>query len=240
MFKTTVKMERKVKEESETLDKTVLVEDDILMIKMEEIKYKVNVLESRMKLLLIKYSTTNIESKIKENDLPSKVKSEPKNHGSDINLVCSDNEQVSAHKCIPLTNTPDLNKKKEECNSTDKLNVTLAFEDDKKIYAHSTILSSKSFQFALEKEGTSNVTLVYEDILQRITMNTKGWFTRVDPEVSRKGGEGQCSMDECLQQDAAAPPPNSCPSWLPQQKSHGHLSRGQVQGECYYERGGEN
>jgi hypothetical protein len=36
------------------------------------------------------------------------------------------------------------------------------------------------------------------------------------------------------------PPPNFCPPWPPQQEKHGHNCHGQVQGESYYESGGEN
>ena len=178
-----------------------------------------------------------------KSDVPSIVKSEPTKHGSDfddVTLVYSDKKQISVHKVILLTDSPDSNKKKKECNSPEKLDVTLAFEDDKKVYAHSTILSSSSFCFAIEKKETSNLTLVYEDILQRNKLNTEWWFSRVEPKVFQYGGEGNSSLDEWLQQDPWAPPPNSCPPWPPQQEKHGHHSRGQVQGECYYERGGDN
>jgi hypothetical protein len=121
---------------------------------MKELKDKVNALESRMNMLLIKYSTTKVETMKIKSDVPSIVKSEPTKHGSDfddVTLVYSDKKQISAHKLILLTHNPDFNKKKKECNSLDKLDVTLAFEDAKRVYAHSTILSSSSFCFAVEK-----------------------------------------------------------------------------------------
>ena len=77
-------MEEKVKDTSETLDKTIKVEDDSLKIKMKELENKVNILVSRMNMLSKKYSTTTIVTKNITNNVPSIVKSEPKNNGSDV------------------------------------------------------------------------------------------------------------------------------------------------------------
>ena len=241
-------MEQKVKEKSETFDKTIKVEDDSLKIKMKTLEDKVNMLVSRMNMLLIKYSTTNIVTKNIPNDVLIIVKSEPKNKGScvaNVTLVCSDNEQISAHKIILLSPSPDFSIKKLENNDPDKMNVSVAFENDKKVYAHSIILSSCSFQFAVEKKEPANDTLVYEDILQKRKLDTQGFFMRVKPAVFLSGGKCQCATGECLQQHSVSPPPNSCPPSPPQhqetqryQGGHGQHSRGQIQGECYYERGG--
>ena len=159
-------------------------------------------LESRMNKLLIKYSTTKIESINIKSEIPSIVKSETTKCGSDfddVTLVFSDKKQILAHKLILMTHNPDFNKKKKECNSPDKLDVTLTFEDDKKVYAHSTILSSSRFCFAAEKRETSNLTLVYKDILKRNKLNTERWFSRVEPIVFQYRSVVNCSLDEWLQ-----------------------------------------
>ena len=241
-------MEQKVKDKSETLDKTIKVEDDSLKIKVKELEDKVNKLVSRMNMLSIKYSTTKIVTKNISNDVPSIVKSEPKNNGSDaanVTLVCGDNEQISAHKLILLSPSPDFIIKKLENSNPDNMNVSLDFDDDMKVYAHSIILSSSSLQFVVEKKENANVTLVYEDILQTRKLNTQEFFMRIKPAVFLSRGECQCAADKCLQQYSVSPPPNSRPPSAPQhqgtqrhQGGHGQHSRGQVQGECYYQRGG--
>ena len=241
-------MEEKVKDTSETLDKTIKVEDDSLKIKMKELETKVNILASRMNMLLIKFSTTHIVKKDITSCVPIIEKSSPTTNGSgvsNVTLVCRDNEKISAHKLILLPPNSNFKIKKLETNNPDKMDVSLAFEDDKKIKAHSTILSYSSFQFDVEKKENANVTLVYEDLLQKIKLNTQGFFIKVKPAVFQYESECQCAVDKCLQQYSAASPPNSSLPSPPQhqgtprhQGRHGQHSRGQVQGECYYERGG--
>ena len=241
-------MEQTVKYKSETSDKTIEVEDDSLKLKMKELEDKVNILVSKMNMLSEKYSTTNIFIKNITNDVPSIVKSEPKYDGSDVanvTLVCSDNEQIPAHKLILLSPSPDFTIKKLENINPDNVNVSLAFDNNKKVNAHSTILSSSSLQYDVEKKDTVNVTLMYKDILQKNKLNTQGFFMRLKPEVFQSGSKCQCAVDECIQQYPAASPPNSSPpspsqhQGTPKHKGvYGQHSRGQIQGECYYERGG--
>ena len=243
-------IEKKVKEESETNDKTIKVEDDTLKIKMRELQNKVTMLVSRMDMLLIKYSTTKIVAQNATNDVPILVKSEPKNNGSDISavtLACSDNKQIAAHKVISLTPSPDFKIKKNEHSNQDILNVTLDLEDDEKIYVHSRIFSSSSYNLAVEYKVNTNMTLVYEDILQRNKLNTQGYFMKVMPLVFHSVSACQCAADEYLQQCAVDSPPSSCPPSHPQhqgtprhQEGPGQHSRGEVHGECYYERGGQH
>ena len=181
------------------------------------------------------------------NDVPSIEKSEPTHNGSDeanVTLVCRDNTKISAHKLVLLSPSSDFKIKKLENNNPDKMDVSLAFEDNKKIKAHSTILSSSSFQFDVEKKENANVTLVYEDLLQKIKLNTQGFFIKVKPAVFQYESECQCAVDKCLQQYSAASPPNCSLPSPPQHQGtarhrgrHGQHSRGQVQGECYYKRG---
>ena len=237
-------MEQNVKCISETLDKNK-VDDDSLKFKMKELEDKVNILASKMNMLLIKYSTTYIVKKDILNDVPSLEKSEPTYNGSDkanVTLVCRDNKKISAHKLIVLSPSSDFKIKKLETSNPDKIEVSLAFDDDRKVNAHSTILSSSSFSFVVEKKETDNVTLVYEDVLRKI--NTRRFFIKVKPVVFQSKSECQCAVDECLQQYSLDSPPNSRPPSPPQQgpprhqRGLGQHSRGQVQGECYYERGG--
>ena len=237
-------------EKSETNDKTIKVEDDSLKIKMREVQDKVSMLVSKVNMLLIKYSTTKTVTQNTPNDVPSLVKSKPEINGSDISnvtLVWSDNKQISAHKVIPLTPSPDFKIKKYEYDNPDKMYVTLDSEDENKIYFHSIILSSSRYKFSVEKEVNTNVTLVYKDILQKNKLNTWGYFIKAMPSVFQPVGGCQCTADDCLQQCLVASPPTSCPALhlkhqgIPRhQGGPGQHSRGQVQGECYYERGGQH
>ena len=127
------------------------------------------------------------------------------------------------------------------------MNVTLDLEDDKKIYAQSRSFSSSSYKLAVEHKVNTNVTLVYEDILQRNKLNTQGCFMKVMPSVFHSVGACQCAADEYLQQCAVDSLPSSCPPLHPQhkgtqrhQEGPGQNGRGQVHGECYYERGGKD
>ena len=236
-----------MKHKSETLDKTKF-EDDSLKVKMKGLENKVNILASKMNMLLIKYSTTHTVKKNITNVVPSTEKSEPTHNGSDeanVALGCRDNTKISAHKLVLLPPRSDFKIKKLENNIPDKMDVSLAFEDDKKIKSHSTILSSSSFQFDVEKKENANVTLVYEDLLQKIKLNIQGFFININPAVFQYESECQYVLDKCLQQYSAASPPNSSLPSPPQhqrtprhQGRHGQHSRSQVQGECYYERGG--
>ena len=221
-------MEQKVNYNSETLDKTIKVEDDSLKVKMKELETKVNILASRMNMLLIKFSTTHIVKKDITSCVPIIEKSSPTTNGSgvsNVTLVCRYNEKISAHKLILLPPNSNFKIKKLETNNPDKMDVSLAFDDEKKVNAYSTILSSSSFQ--------------------KSKLNIQGFAMKAKPAVFQFQRKCQCAVDKCLQQHPAASPPYSLPPWPLQHQGtprhhggHGQHSRGQVQGECYYERGG--
>ena len=55
-------MDEEIKMKSETIEKTIKVDDDDLYSKMKDLQYKVKMLKVKMDMLSSKYSTINIVS----------------------------------------------------------------------------------------------------------------------------------------------------------------------------------
>ena len=113
--------------------------------------------------------------------------------------------------------------------------VTLVCGDNKKVYAHRFVLSSNSFEKKEIEKQYTNVTLAPKDGKYQPRNQKDRMY------LFQSSGESQCAGGEFLEQNPVALPP-----WPTLQEGgiarhhKDQYSRGQVWGECYYERGGNH
>ena len=160
---------------------------------------------------------------------------------SDVSLACGNDTKVYAHKTI-LSSSSSVSAVVKKDIEKECADITLVCGDDKQVAAHSLVLSSNS-SIAKKKEVNKvniNVTLAPEDVNYQ-PKNT--WLCRrANISMFQSSGGCQCAADEFLQQyPVASPPlPTQCQARGISRQLRDQNSRGQVLGECYYERGGNH
>lgn len=237
----------------------------ILRLKMKNLIDKVKVLEEGITKLTEKYGRP--EPKINGSDQSNMTlvckdkmqvsahnpdlnikysRPQPETKGSDITnmtLVYSDEEQASAHQVIILSQNFNFNMEEKDGYNPDKSDVSLVHDDEKKIFAHSIILSTKKYEVTNENkeikpEKYSNRILSCENTTCKLlfSINSNQCSPGVQPSSVFQSWQGcKCSVEDVLHQFPVASTPSTCP---PSPTLHiGQCSRGQLQGESYYERG---
>ena len=247
------------------MDESIKVEDidnvwNSTRIKMSELENKVSALKFKMDELSEKYSQP--EPKINGSDVSdvplvsrderqipshrviissnSPVLPEQKTvnvvpNQSGVSLACGDETNISAHSNILSSSRSMFAVMKKDIDK-ECVDVTLVCGNNKKFDAHRFILSSNSFEKKEIEKQYTNVTLAPEDGKYQ-PRNLKARMY-----MFHSSGECQCAGGECLEQNPVASPP-----WPAQYQEGGiarhhkdQYSRGQVWGECYYERGGNH
>jgi hypothetical protein len=160
---------------------------------------------------------------------------------SDVSLACGNDTQVYAHKTI-LSSRSSVYAVVNKDIQKESVDITLACGDDKQVAAHRLVLSSNS-SIAKKKEVNKvnfNVTLAPEDVNYQ---PQNSWLCRrANISMFQSSGGCQCAADEFIQQyPVASPPlPTQCQDLGISRQLRDQNSRGQVLGECYYERGGNH
>ena len=246
------------------MDKSIKVEDIDSMwnstrTKMTELENKVKSLKLKMDELREKYSQP--EPKINGSDLSdvplvsrderqipshrviissnSPVLPQQKTvnlvpNQSDVSLACGDETNVSAHSNNLSSNRSMFAVMKKDIDK-ECADVTLVCGNNKKVYAHQFILSSNSFEKKEIEKQYTNVTLAPDDGKYQPRNQKDRMY------LFQSSGDCQCAGGEFLEQNPVALPP-----WPTLQEGgiarhhKDQYSRGQVWGECYYERGGNH
>ena len=160
---------------------------------------------------------------------------------SDVSLACGNDTQVYAHKTL-LSSRSSVYAVVNKDIQKESVDITLACGDDKQVAAHRLVLSSNS-SIAKKKEVNKvnfNVTLAPEDVNYQ---PKNSWLRRrANISMFQSSGGCWCAADEFIQQyPVASPPlPTQCQDLGISRQLRDQNSRGQVLGECYYERGGNH
>jgi hypothetical protein len=170
-------MDQKIKNNSDILEETIMVTDEYLNNKMEEIKEKVKMLEAKMNMMLSKFSTKNTVSKDKLN-VPSLVQSELIENKeincsdtSNVTLVYRGDQMIPVHKVI--LSSANIVKSKNNKNLTTYCsgtpNVTLVYENEQLVSVHKVIHSCAChFCTKLTKQNWFKFTLIVKGEQQNL------------------------------------------------------------------------